>query len=159
SETCVRSAKTHRSRNSGAVCRNRLNVPRICMLTVAYLANQFPSAVEPYVEEEIKELCSRGVAVITGSVRKPALKVHTLHTSSTPDVVVTQQLNLFLVLRAAFLCLLRWNRISDLIWRVIFSGGESPWQRLKALTHTWLGACYALKLRKHAVEHIHVHHG
>ncbi len=39
------------------------------MLTVAYLANQFPSAVEPYVIDEIEELRSRGVRVIAGSVR------------------------------------------------------------------------------------------
>ncbi len=30
------------------------------MLTVAYLANQFPSAVEPYVIEEIEELTKPG---------------------------------------------------------------------------------------------------
>ena len=41
------------------------------MLTVAYLANEFPSAVEPYVTEEIEELRRRGVRVITGSVRIP----------------------------------------------------------------------------------------
>lgn len=35
------------------------------MMTVAYLANEFPSAVEPYVEEEIEELRRRGVQVIT----------------------------------------------------------------------------------------------
>ena len=32
------------------------------MLTVAYLANAFPSPVEPYVGEEIEELRRRGVA-------------------------------------------------------------------------------------------------
>ena len=42
------------------------------MLTVAYLANQFPSAVEPYVAEEIEELRGRGIRVIAGSVRKAA---------------------------------------------------------------------------------------
>ena len=31
------------------------------MLTVAYLANRFPAAVEPYVSEEIGELRRRGV--------------------------------------------------------------------------------------------------
>jgi hypothetical protein len=39
------------------------------VLTVAYLANQFPVAVEPYVGEEIEELRRRGVRVIPGSVR------------------------------------------------------------------------------------------
>jgi glycosyltransferase involved in cell wall biosynthesis len=30
---------------------------------------------------------------------------------------------------------------------------------VKALLHTWLGACYALRLDGRGVEHIHVHHG
>jgi hypothetical protein len=41
------------------------------MLTVAYLANQFPSPVEPYVADEIAELQSRGIRVISGTVRQP----------------------------------------------------------------------------------------
>ena len=40
------------------------------MLTVAYLANQFPSPLEPYVFEEIAELRRRGLAVIPCSVRR-----------------------------------------------------------------------------------------
>ena len=32
-------------------------------------------------------------------------------------------------------------------------------QRLKALFHTVLGACYAVRLRKRGVRHIHAHHG
>ena len=45
------------------------------MLTVAYLANQFPSPVEPYVAEEIAELRSRGVRVVPGTVRQPRQRV------------------------------------------------------------------------------------
>ena len=41
------------------------------MLTIAYLANQFPSEVEPYVGDEIAELRRRGALVISGSVRRP----------------------------------------------------------------------------------------
>ena len=32
-------------------------------------------------------------------------------------------------------------------------------QRLKALVHTFLGACYAAMLMARGIEHIHVHHG
>jgi glycosyltransferase involved in cell wall biosynthesis len=53
----------------------------------------------------------------------------------------------------------RWGRISDLITRVLLRGQESPTRRLKALLHTVLGACYAMHLREHGVDHIHVHHG
>ena len=38
-------------------------------------------------------------------------------------------------------------------------GREPPARRLRALLHTLLGACYALKLQGRGVEHIHVHHG
>lgn len=130
------------------------------MLTVAYLANHFPSAVEPYVGEEIKELRSRGVRVIAGSVREPAAPDQgSLTPDSVPEIVVMRQLRIVALVQAAWLCLRRWNRIADLSGRVVFRGGESPLQRLKALLHTWMGACYALQLRDQGVAHIHVHHG
>ena len=40
------------------------------MQTIAYLANEFPSKVEPYVREEISELRRRGLKVIAGSIWK-----------------------------------------------------------------------------------------
>jgi colanic acid/amylovoran biosynthesis glycosyltransferase len=123
------------------------------MLTVAYLANAFPSPVELYVADEIAELRRRGVCVITGSVRKAQNE-----TNNFPDIVL-QFAGITVLLHAAWLCLLRCNRIAPLIIRIIFRGSESPWQRLKALAHTFLGACYAVMLRNHRVDHIHVHHG
>jgi len=122
-------------------------------MTVAYLANQFPSPVEPYVGEEIEELRSRGVRVVTCSVRKPA------DDSQLVAQVVLQPLTLALLLRALWLCLREWSRISPLIGRVLFHGIEGPIQRMKALAHTWLGACYAVRLKGRHVNHIHVHHG
>ena len=56
-------APPHKSPSNSATLR--------FVLTVAYLANQFPAAVEPYVGEEIQELRRRGVEVIPGSVRRP----------------------------------------------------------------------------------------
>ena len=55
-----------------------LHSSKLCdsVLTVAYLANQFPAAVEPYVGEEIQELRRRGVRVIPGSVRRPDAAQH-----------------------------------------------------------------------------------
>jgi glycosyltransferase involved in cell wall biosynthesis len=129
------------------------------MLTVASLANQFPSPVEPYVGEEIEELRRRGVRVIAGSVRKARTKEEeALSTRCGPEVVL-QPLRIMVLLRAAWLCVRRWKRISPLIVRVICRGNESPLQRLKALLHTWMGACYATLLQDRGVEHIHVHHG
>jgi colanic acid/amylovoran biosynthesis glycosyltransferase len=126
------------------------------MLTVAYLANQFPSPVEPYVGEEIEDLRRRGVRVITGSVRKVRGENRECRTS--PEITV-QPLSAIVALQAVWLCFRRWRRISPLLLRVIFGGREGPLQRAKALLHTLLGACYAVLLQPEGVEHIHIHHG
>ena len=123
------------------------------MPAVAYLANLFPTPVEPYVIDEIEELRSRGVRVVAGSVRRPKLP-----DAIAPEIVL-RDMSPFVLVRALWLCLRRWKRISDLIWRVVGRGSEAPWQRAKALLHTGLGACYAVLLREHEVDHIHVHHG
>jgi colanic acid/amylovoran biosynthesis glycosyltransferase len=127
------------------------------MLTVAYLANYYPSAVEPYVIEEIAELRRRGVRVIAGSVRKP--RTDQLFVVTCEPEVVLQQLPTIILLRAMWLCVRQWKRISPLIVRVFFRGSEGPVKRMKALAHTWLGACYAVLLDGQGTDHIHVHHG
>jgi glycosyltransferase involved in cell wall biosynthesis len=125
------------------------------MLTVAYLANQFPVAVEPYVGEEIAELRLLGVRVITGTVTRTNGKDKI---PEDPDVAI-RPLQVLVLVRAVCLCVWRWNRIADLVARVLFRGQESPIRRVKALLHTLLGACYAVRLETQGVEHIHVHHG
>ncbi len=119
------------------------------MLTVAYLANQFPCAVEPYVGDEIEELRRHGVRVVAGSVRR---------TQPAPEVVLIP-VRVIVLLRAAGLCVREWKRLSGLILRVLCRGREGPWARAKALLHMWLGACYAVRLKDHEIDHIHVHHG
>jgi len=128
------------------------------MLTIAYLAIQFPSAVEPYVTEEIEELRSRGVQVISGSVRT-AISRDGIHQEPGLETVVLQPLRVIIAMRALWLCIRHWDQIADLIRRILLRGRESPMQRIKALAHTWLGACYALLLEGRGVEHIHAHHG
>ncbi len=127
------------------------------MLTVAYFANQFPSAVEPYVGEEIEELRRRGVRVIAGSARKP-LTDPSVVVQCQPQITL-QPLPLIVFFRALWMCMSRWKRISALIGRIVFRGKEGPLKRVKALAHTWLGACYAVLLKGRGVDHIHVHHG
>lgn len=124
------------------------------MLTVAYLANEFPCAVEPYVMEEIEQLRKRGVRVIAGSVRRPQIEIGELN----PQIVL-QGLNPIVVANAALLCGRRCERLAPLIKRILFCGREGLLQRVKALAHTFLGACYAALLNGRGVEHIHVHHG
>lgn len=124
------------------------------MLTVAYLANQFPSAVEPYVGQEIAELRRRGVRVISGSVRSQT----NYRADKSPDVTI-QSTNGIAALQAILMCLWRFPLIVPIIVRTVFGGKEGPWQRLKALAHTFLGACYAVQLKSLGVDHVHVHHG
>ncbi len=128
------------------------------MLTVAYLANQFPSPVEPYVVEEIEELRRRGVMVIPCSARKPPAADLGGDGVPAPEIVL-QSLGVVVLLRGLWLCVRRGHRISDLIARVVCRGREGPAPRVKALLHTWLGACYAVQLERRGVQHIHAHHG
>ncbi|MGP0018918.1 MAG: glycosyltransferase family 4 protein [Candidatus Sulfotelmatobacter sp.] len=127
------------------------------MLTVAYLANEFPSAVEPYVVEEIEELRRLGVHVIAGSVRK-TVPDEASGSKCAPQVVLRPPHGIIL-LCALWLCIRRMKRISPLISLVLFHGREGPIKRIKALAHTWLGACYAVLLAGSGIKHIHVHHG
>lgn len=121
------------------------------MLTVAYLANEYPCAVEPYVAEEIAELRDRGVRVIECSVRQSAA-------DKTAEIVL-QEMNLGAMVTAVWLLLTRWRLVLPLVRRVLLDGREGYGQRVKALLHTLLGAIYAVRLRSRGVDHIHVHHG
>lgn len=127
------------------------------MVTIAYLANEFPSAVEPYVAEEISEFERRGVRVVACSVRR-SRSDQTSKSRHVPDVVL-MPLKVDVVWQAARLSIHGWSRLIPIISRILFRGDEGPLQRLKALVHTFLGACYAIRLRERRVEHIHVHHG
>lgn len=130
------------------------------MLTVAYLANQFPAGVEPYVGEEIQELRKRGVKIIPGSVRKTqATRCEPITADSESEILCLQPIRLLIVLQALGFAARRWEQIASLVTQVLPSGGESPKRRLKALLHTWLGAYYAVLLQGRRVDHIHVHHG
>ena len=122
------------------------------MLTVAYLANQFPSTVEPYVAEEIAEFRNRGIRVVAATVRTPS------DGQEVPEIVL-QRVTAGLLGKGFLLCLAKWKRILPQLTRVAFGGHETAWQRCKALLHTWLGACYAVRLRDKKVDHIHSHHG
>jgi glycosyltransferase involved in cell wall biosynthesis len=129
------------------------------LLTVAYLANLFPSTVEPYVGEEIAELRRRGVRVIAGSVRRTREPNGASPARTCAPEVVLQPLRVAVLLRAVLVCLRGWKRVSPLLTRVLFRGSEGPLERTKALLLTGMGACYAVQLEASGVQHIHVHHG
>ena len=133
-------------------------MPSASVATVAYLANEFPSPVEPYVLEEIQELRKRAVRVVLGSARKPA-KLDGYLQRFAAETLYLQPPRLGLLAAAAWLCVRKFWLLSDLTRRILFRGRESLGQRLRTVLHTWLGACYAVQLRGRAVQHIHVHHG
>ncbi len=130
------------------------------MPTVAYIANQFPSPVEPYIVEEIRELRRRGVEVVMCSGRRAeimALSPDLLGLAA--DTVCLQPLRPWLLLRAGWLCVLKFSLLMDLLQRMFLRGTEPPLRRVRALLHTGIGAYYALLLKGRGVEHIHAHHG
>jgi len=128
------------------------------MPTIAYLANQFPVGVEPYVASEIQELGRRGIHVIACSARTPE-SGELLNWRSEPEVLCLQDFRLLAALRSVALLLLQRKQLAGLLARIFLQGRESPYRRLKALVHIWLGAYYAVLLKDRGVDHIHAHHG
>jgi len=129
------------------------------MPTVAYLANQFPSPVEPYVAQEIQELRRCGVTVIPCSaLHGPAPLDGALRTFAA-ETLYLQPLRLTMLIYALFLCFMKVRVLKDFYRRALWHGGEPLERRLRALLHTWLGVYYALLIKESHPNHIHVHHG
>ncbi|HZQ68281.1 MAG TPA: glycosyltransferase family 4 protein [Terriglobales bacterium] len=128
------------------------------MAHVAYLANKFPSPVEPYVVEEIQELRRNGLAVVACSARKVSREeVQQLWDGG--EVLSLQSLQWKALFHAVWLACHCAPRLRDLLCRVVCQGDETVSIRLRALIHTLLGIYYAALLRDRDVRHIHVHHG
>ena len=128
------------------------------MRKIAYIANVFPSAVEPYVMQEIAELRRRGIAVIPCSARRPTDSGHAELKSWVAETLYLQPLQLDHSIRAAWLCVRKLPLLCDILARLL-SRHESPGRRLKAILHTFLGAYLAVLLETAEVDHIQVHHG
>jgi glycosyltransferase involved in cell wall biosynthesis len=130
------------------------------MPTIAYLANIFPSPVEPYVFEEVRELRRRGIEVVPCSARLPQFE------SLSGELQSLARETLYLgrvqwreIPKALWMLLRRLRELRCFWTRALFSGTESPRRRLRTLVHTCLGIYLAVQLRPCRVEHIHVHHG
>jgi glycosyltransferase involved in cell wall biosynthesis len=129
------------------------------MLSVAYLAIEFPSPVEPYVEDEILELRRRGLRVVAGSIRRARNQEGVATDAPCTPAIILQPLRVSLLLRGLWICATRLPCVVPILTRVIFCGREGFVQRIKAVAHTALGAYYAAALEKCEITHIHVHHG
>jgi len=124
---------------------------------ILYLSNRFPSAVEPYVADEVRALRRRGIDVIACSILRPLTK------TCSPDDSGQEVMYMFppefaKSLRAIWLCIRHFRDCKDL-WMRARSGREPLNRRLRTLAYTWLGVYLAVLFRGRSVEHIHVHHG
>ena len=125
------------------------------MSVIAYIANEFPSPVEPYVQDEIRALRRRGATVIATTARRPTFAANN---SISPDINL-QNIAWCALVQSIFLLICRFPDLADLFARILFQGQESLPRRIRCLVHTVLGVYYAVILRPFHVNHIHAHHG
>jgi colanic acid/amylovoran biosynthesis glycosyltransferase len=130
------------------------------MTTVAYIANEFPSPLEPYVKDEIGELRRRGVRVICCSGKR--VEPRELRGA---DLKFWNETRYYQPLSDQELMRATWRLGSDrrALWQflkpLLWECGSSPTKRLRFLAHTLMGAAMAEELAPLGVEHIHAHHG
>jgi colanic acid/amylovoran biosynthesis glycosyltransferase len=128
-------------------------------LTVAYIANEFPAAVEPYVIDEIGELRRRGVRVVPCSVRRPSSHLDPPLKFFADETLYLLPPRAGMAVRAAWLCWKKRKSLKDLA-RAAWREQKQPVStRIRALLHLWVGAYYSLCLAPKGVKHIHAHHG
>ena len=127
-------------------------------MRIAYLANLFPTPVEPYVVAEIEALRGHGISVIPCSIRRAGALGPDLQAPGG-ETLYMRKAGPRLSLSALWCCVRELPKLHPFLSRVLIRGGESPGRRLRALAHTYLGVCFAGLLKNRGVQHIHVHHG
>jgi colanic acid/amylovoran biosynthesis glycosyltransferase len=130
------------------------------MTTVAYIANQFPSPLEPYVMDEITELRSRGARVICCSGKR--VSPHNLNLAERAfwkETLFFQPLSDEQLMWALRRLVSDRHNLWPLLRPLLFERRASPTRRIRALGHTLMGAAMAEQLAPFEVEHIHAHHG
>lgn len=130
------------------------------MTTVAYIANEFPSPLEPYVMDEIGELRRRSVRVICCSGKRVPLKgLNSAERGFREESFAFHPLPLLEAPRAARCLHANRRKLQPLLPILVRKDGRSGAQQLRLFGHTVLGAALADELAPLAVEHIHAHHG
>ncbi len=129
------------------------------MTAVAYIANAFPSPLEPYVMDEITELRRCGIQVICCSGKRvSAADLSLPERSFWKETRFFQPLTDEELMRAV-----RRLRDSHELWQLLqplfCEHRGSPLRRLRTIGHTLMGAALAEQLKPLRVEHIHAHHG
>ena len=126
-------------------------------MKIAYLTNAFPSALEPYVMDEIATLRTHGIQVLACSARRSGGVGPDLRAWSK-ETLYLQAPRLWAILRSLIRCCFSLRQLRPFLLRIV-TGDEALVQRGKALLHTWLGVYYAAVLQDKNIDHIHVHHG
>jgi colanic acid/amylovoran biosynthesis glycosyltransferase len=132
---------------------------------VAYIANQFPSPIEPYVMDEIRELRRRGVRVICCSGKRtpidesPANELSPAERAFRNEARFLWPLSPLKLARAAQRFRADRRALRPVLQAALQEANGSRSQSLRVLGHTLLGAALANELAPLEVEHIHAHHG
>ena len=130
------------------------------MTTVAYIANQFPSPLEPYVMDEIAELRRRGVNVICCSGKRVAPEnLSLVERAFWKETRYLQPLTDEQLIKAAWRLAFDRHNLWQLIRPLLLDRRASPALRLRSLGHTLMGAVLAQELAPSGITHIHAHHG
>lgn len=130
------------------------------MTTIAYIANEFPSPLEPYVIDEITELRRRGAQVICCSGKRVSPNdLSLLERTFWKETRFFQPLSDDELVRAARRLASDRHNLWQLLRPLLWERGSSPIRRMRTLGHTVMGAALAEQLEPLNVEHIHAHHG
>ena len=130
------------------------------MTTIAYIANEFPSPLEPYVTDEITELRRRGARVICCSGKRVSPNHLSLaERAFWKETHFFQPLSDGELVRAAHRLASDRHNLWQLLRPLLWERGTSPPRRIRALGHTLMGAALAEQLAPLDVDHIHAHHG
>jgi len=130
------------------------------MTTVAYIANEFPSPVEPYVMDEIGELRRRGVKVICCSGKRVSPNELSLaERAYWKETRFFQPLSDDALMHAARRVVSDRRNRWPLLRPLLHDWNASLKLRIRALGHTLMGAALADELAPLEVQHIHAHHG
>ena len=130
------------------------------MTTIAYIANKFPSPLEPYVMDEITELRRRGAQVICCSGKHVSPEnLSLVEAAFWKETHYFQPLSDLELLQAVRRLGSNRHHLWQLLRPLLRERGPSPPRRIRALGHTVMGAALAEQLEPLNVEHIHAHHG
>ncbi len=130
------------------------------MTTIAYIANEFPSSLEPYVIDEITELRRHGAQVICCSGKRVSpTNLSLAERAFWKETRFFQPLSDEELMRAVRRLAFDRRGLWALLRPLLLERGASPIRRVRALGHTVMGAALAEELAPLNVEHIHAHHG